>query len=81
MNPVVENVLNMTKFPTVEPVGNMGDTVTFGDVHYTFELPNVVDEKSFINTMQNSSKVQKCMKSITVDQLAGVGRLSSRSIR
>lgn len=78
---VLQPMVDLPKLPELVPVRNMGDNVTFGDVHYTFELPNVVDEKSFINTMQNSSKVQKCMRSITIDQLAGVGRLSSRSIR
>ena len=81
MADVSQPMIDLPKLPESVPVRNMGDNVTFGDVHYTFELPNVVDEKSFINTMQNSSKVQKCMKSITVDQLSGTGRLSVRSIR
>ncbi len=81
MSNLAQGLVELPKMPVIEPVRNTGDNVTFGDIHYTFELPNVVDEKSFINTMQNSSKVQKCMKSITVDQLSNTGRLAARSIR
>ena len=58
-----------------------GTTAAFGDVHYTFELPNVVDEKSFLQTIQSSEKVRRCIKSFTIDRLAGAGRLAYKNIR
>lgn len=58
-----------------------GTKATFGDVHYTFELPNVIDENSFVKTIQSSEKVRRCIKSFTVDRLAGAGRLAYKNIR
>ena len=72
-------VLNdMPKFPTVEPVGN---TATYGDVTFNFELPNVTNPQELVKAIQDDKKVQKAIRSVSSDQIAGTGRLSVRSIR
>ena len=81
MNNMFKPLVEAPKLPNLTPMNNMGNNVTFGDVHYVFDMPNVVDEQSFLNTMQSSQKIQKCMRSMTIDQLSGAGRLSCKSIK
>lgn len=81
MNNMFKPLVEAPKIPNLTPVNNMGNNMTFGDVHYVFDMPNIVDEQSFLNTMQSSQKIQKCMRSFTVDQLSGAGRLAYKSIK
>lgn len=78
VNPVVQNALNMTKPPIVEPVMN---TATYGNVTFNFELPNVTNPQGLVKAIQDDKKVQKAIRSVSSDQIAGVERLSVRSIR
>lgn len=72
------NPLNEIKnAPKSEKVSN----VKFGNVHYTFNLPNVVDENSFLNTMKNSKKAQECIQSFTVDHLKRNNKFMTNNIR
>ena len=80
----IETPIPMTDYlERLNPISNAdrSGTTNIGNVSCTFELPNVIDEKSFINTMQNSQKVQKCIKSFTIEQLANVGKYDYKKIK
>lgn len=55
-----------------------------GDVHLHATFPNVTDAskaEDMIRAIQDNQKLQKTLQSVTIDQLNGAGRLSSRRIK
>ncbi|MCM1160640.1 MAG: phage tail tape measure protein [Roseburia sp.] len=80
LNGITQNLVELPKLPDIEPVRNVGNNTKVGSIYCNFELPNVVDEKSFIKTMQNSKAVQKCMRNLTIENLENVKQLSHKNI-
>lgn len=71
-------------------VGNLSKSSMFehssvvGDVHLHATFPNVTDAskaEDMIRAIQDNQKLQKTLQSVTIDQLNGAGRLSSRRIK
>lgn len=78
LNDIAQNLIELPKLPTVEPVRN---TAAYGDVTFHFELPNVTNPQELVKAIQDDKKIQKAIRSVSSDQIAGAGRLSVRSIR
>lgn len=55
--------------------GGIGGTTTIGEMN--FELPNVTDARSLIETFQNSKDMQRLLK-IGVEDLMGQGKFSNK---
>lgn len=65
---------------------NSARDVSYGDITFEFNLPNVTDSKQFIYAIQNDVKVQKAIQSVTIDQIYKQStlyssRLKSKSIK
>lgn len=60
---------------------NPKNVTEIGDVSFQFDLHGVNDPNSLISSIQNSPKVQKAIRSVTIDQIAGNARLSVRNIK
>ena len=69
---------NLSKLPTIDK--NVGSTFN-GDISLNLELPNVHNANDFVHELQNNPKLQKALRSVTTDMLAGGGRLSVRNIK
>ena len=50
--------------------------IDYGGVQFNFDLPNVTDPNSFIDTIKNNSNVQKAIQSVSVDRINNGSRLS-----
>ena len=78
---VSADILNALKSPDNRNFGTSAQNIDYGGVQFNFELPNVVDSSTLIRAIQDDSKLQKAIQSVSVDRLNGGGRLSVRSIK
>lgn len=57
------------------------NNVDYGGVNFNFELNNVTNGDEFIREIQTNQKMQKALRSVTVDEINGGGRLSVNRIK
>ena len=60
---------------------NSARDVSYGDITFEFNLPNVTDSKQFIYAIQNDVKVQKAIQSVTIDQIYKQSTLYSSKLK
>lgn len=57
------------------------NNIDYGGVNFNFELNNVTNGDEFIREIQTNQKMQKALRSVTVDEINGGGRLSVNRIK
>lgn len=79
LNFTVDAMNNLDKIPNptnLVPVGN----TTMGDMVFNIDMPNVTNPDEFIKTIQTNQKIQKALRLVTTDRIAGNGKLSVNKI-
>ena len=79
LNFTVDAMNNLDKIPNptnLVPVGN----TTMGDMVFNIDMPNVTNPDEFIKTIQTNQKMQKALRLVTTDRIAGNGKLSVNKI-
>lgn len=65
---------------------NGNTNVSYGNITFEFNLPNVTDSQQFVSAIQNDVKVQKAIQSVTIDKIYKKStlynsKLNSKSIK
>ncbi len=79
LNFAVDTMNNLDKIPNptnLVPVGN----TTMGDMIFNIDMPNVTNPDEFIKTIQTNQKMQKALRLVTTDRIAGNGKLNVNKI-
>lgn len=63
------------------PKQEVNNNVTYGDMTFNFELPNVTDSQTFLNEIKNNQKIQKALQEVTVNQLITPTKLGVKKIK
>lgn len=60
---------------------NMDTKVSYGDISFQFDLPNVTDSKSMLQALQTDKNLQNAVQDITIGQLNRTSRLGVNKYR
>ncbi len=79
LNYTVGSMNNLDKMPNpanLMPVGN----TSIGDMVFNIDMPNVTNPDEFIKAIQTNQKMQKALRLVTTDRIAGNGKLNVNTI-
>jgi hypothetical protein len=80
MNDLTDSLVKLPDYSNLRPVNNIGST-TVGDMVFNIDMQNVTNAEEIINAIQTDQKVQKALRSVTTDRIAGGTRLGVNKIK
>lgn len=80
INNIANSLIDIPKAPMFYPAEHI-PCPTHIQATYNFTLENCANAEDMIHQIQHSQKVQKALRSVTLDQLSGSGRLSVKTIK
>ena len=63
------------------PKQEFNNSISYGDMTFNFELPNVTDSQTFLNEVKNNQKLQKALQEVTIKQLIDPNKLGVKKIK
>lgn len=70
-----------TMLSTNVPKQEFNNSISYGDMNFNFELPNVTDSQTFLNEVKNNQKLQKALQEVTIKQLIDPNKLGVKKIK
>jgi hypothetical protein len=80
MNDLTNSLIKLPDYSSLASVNNIGST-TVGDMVFNIDMNNVTNAEEIINAIQTDQKVQKALRSVTTDRIAGGTRLGVNKIK
>ena len=77
----LEFLNHATMLSTNVPKQEFNNSISYGDMNFNFELPNVTDSQTFLNEIKNNQKIQKALQEVTVKQLIDPNKLGVKKIK
>lgn len=85
INKLLEVTPSMEQFvhayDNIPKTTNVNNQVNYGDVSFNFELPNVVDRKDLLRTIQNDRGIQSAIKILAWQEPLGLNKYAVNTIR
>lgn len=85
INKLLEVTPSMEQFihayDNIPKTTNVNNQVSYGDVSFNFELPNVVDRKDLLRTIQNDRGIQSAIKILAWQEPLGLNKYAVNTIR
>lgn len=78
INELTKSLIKSPNLPGIPALSNMGNNI---EANYNFTLENCNNAEDIIYQIQTSSKIQKAIQSVSVDRIAGGGRLGVQNIK
>lgn len=77
----LEFLNHATMLSTNVPKQEFNNSISYGDMNFNFELPNVTDSQTFLNEVKNNQKLQKALQEVTIKQLIDPNKLGVKKIK
>lgn len=78
INELTQSLIKSPNLSGITPFNNVGNNI---EANYNFTLENCNNAEDIIYQIQTSAKIQKAIQSVSVDRIAGGGRLGAQSIK
>lgn len=78
INELTQSLIKSPNLSGITPFNNVGNNI---EANYNFTLENCNNAEDIIYQIQTSAKIQKAIQSVSVDRIAGGGRLGVHSIK
>ena len=78
MNEFTQSLIKSPGLSGITPLSNVGNNI---EANYNFTLENCNNAEDIIYQIQTSAKIQKAIQSVSVDRIAGGGRLGVHRIK